>query len=358
MRTSILLIAGLVAMAQVRFREHTITDSLKSGYQVVVADLNGDAKPDIIAVDQGSSELAWYENPGWQRHVIAVNVPHPINAAAADVDGDGVPEIALLYEFDMDPSKSTGIIALLHRKGDVREPWTLREIDRIPTAHRVRWMKLNGKPAMIMAPLAGTSAKPPLYDAPVSIYFYRPPDWKRELLTGELHGVLHGIHPEQNELLTASFLGIRMFRPGGGGVWRSEEIARGNPEPCSKCGSSDVAPGKGFIAAIEPWHGNQVVVYQNGKRAVIDTSLDDGHALAVADMDGDGKDEIVAGFRGKGHAVYMYSPDGPNWKRSTIDPAIAAANCAIHDLNGDGKPDVICIGSSTHNIKWYENLGL
>jgi FG-GAP-like repeat len=354
---------------QVRFREHTITDGLKSGYQVVAADVNGDGKPDLIAVDQGSSEIAWYENPGWERHVIATGVPHPINLDAADVDGDGVPEIALLYQFDMDPARSTGIVALLHHNGDVRKPWTLREIDRVPTAHRVRWTSIGGTRAMIMAPLAGAAAKPPEYDAPVPIYLYRSPAWKRELLTDELHGVLHGIHPGDHELITAGFLGVRIFRPGTSGKWRSQEIGPGNPEPCPRCGSSDVAPGKGFIAAIEPWHGNQVVVYREPRRGregawertVIDDSLDDGHALATNDLNGDGNDEIVAGFRGKGHQVYLYSAEDANgirWKRTSLDPGgMAAANCTIRDLNGDGRPDVICIGSSTHNIKWYENLG-
>jgi hypothetical protein len=27
------------------------------------------------------------------------------------------------------------------------------------------------------------------------------------------------------------------------------------------------------------------------------------------------------------------------------------------DLNGDGRPDIACIGSATANLKWYENLG-
>ena len=38
-------------------------------------------------------------------------------------------------------------------------------------------------------------------------------------------------------------------------------------------------------------------------------------------------------------------------------PTIAAAACAIADLNQDGRPDIACIGSSTANLKWYENLG-
>ena len=36
---------------------------------------------------------------------------------------------------------------------------------------------------------------------------------------------------------------------------------------------------------------------------------------------------------------------------------IAAAACTVADLNGDGRLDIACIGSATHNLKWYENLG-
>ena len=343
------LFAGLAftliaALSPPRFREHTITDSLKSGYQVVAADLNGDGKLDLIAVDQGSSEIAWYENPGWERHVIVTGVTHPINLDAGNPGEDGVPEIALLYEFDMQPARSAGIVALLHHNGDVRKPWIMREIDRVPTAHRVRFS--NG--SMIMAPLAAAAG-------PVPIYLYRPPDWKRELLTDELTGILHGIYPGDRELLTASFLGIRIFRPDASGQWRSRHISQGNPEPCPRCGSSDVAPGNGFIAAIEPWHGNQVVVYREHagawKRTVIDDSLEDGHALAVGEVG------IVAGYRGKNHKVYLYSVNGGGWSRTTIDASgMAAANCILRDLNGDGRPDIVCIGASTHNIKWYESL--
>jgi FG-GAP-like repeat len=91
------------------------------------------------------------------------------------------------------------------------------------------------------------------------------------------------------------------------------------------------------------------------KRTVIDTSLEDGHALVTRDLDGDGADEIIAGFRGGARSVYIYS--GSGWQRTVLDNGgMAAANCTTTDVNGDGKPDVVCIGSATHNIKWYENV--
>jgi hypothetical protein len=364
----VLFVAALLACAELpQWREITVTAGLHMGYQIVAADLNRDGRPDIIEVDERGTELAWYENPTWERHVIVANVPRTINLDLYDYDGDGIPEIAMGHNFETVPEKSIGNILILKSGPDPRQPWTAREIDRVPTVHRVRWIDLagDGKKVLLVAPMIGVNAKPPDYADNVPIYLYRPGEWKRELFSEQPRGILHSIQPVRwqgrgEQLMTADFLGIRVLLPGG-----PLEIAKGDRRPCPQCGSSEIKIGhlgkRRFIAAIEPWHGNQVVVYtENGarwERHVIEDAMVNGHALAVGDLDGDGRDEIVAGFRGQGFQLYLFKADdatGRKWTRHILDPGgMAAADCKIADFDSNRRPAIACSGASTANVKLY-----
>lgn len=371
-----LFTAGSSTPPQSSFREHTIATNLTGGYQVVVADINHDGRPDLIALASGLNELAWFENPGWQKHVLIGNISRPINCAAWDIDGDGIPEIALAHEFSNDPARSVGIVSLLKHKGDPSQPWEMTEIDRLPTSHRLRFVDVegNGRRVLVNGPLAGAGTKPPDYKGTVPLVFYRPGSWRREVISEELQGVLHGVLPalwgkDRGEaILTASFLGVDLFRFGKNKRWEHTRIVTGNPDPWPRGGSSEIAVGRlgddRFLSTIEPWHGNQVVIYlphkQTWERQVIETKLNDGHVLLTADLNQDGRDEIIAGYRGQGRSVYIYSSDdstGNRWSRRVLDDGgMGAAGCAVADLNADGRPDVACIGTATANLKWYENI--
>jgi hypothetical protein len=358
------------------FRAKNIVTGLKMGYQVVLADLNRDAKLDVIVVDERSTELAWYENPGWQRHVLAAELPRVINLECQDLNGDGIPEIALAHHFETNPDRSQGTVLLLEHHGNPREAWKKRELDRVPTAHRLRWMPVEkGKlPWLLVAPLVGPKSYAPEYADHAPIYAYRPGEWKRMTVSSRLRGVLHSIAPVEWkrgdwQLLTASFDGLQRLEPAKRGEWKHVPIGKGSQEPCPLCGSSEVKMGslgkQRFLATIEPWHGNQVAVYvERGKqweRVVIEEGMINGHALAVADLNGDGRDEIVGGFRGKGFRLSVYQAedgDGSQWKRTVLDEGgVAGADCKIADMTGDARPDIVCSGASTGNVMLLENLG-
>ncbi|MGH9141078.1 MAG: FG-GAP repeat domain-containing protein, partial [Vicinamibacterales bacterium] len=76
--------------------------------------------------------------------------------------------------------------------------------------------------------------------------------------------------------------------------------------------------------------------------------------------DGDGRDEVVVGQRGGARSLMLYSasPDGASWAKRAIDEGgMAGAGCATADLNADKRMDIVCIGTATANLKWYENVG-
>jgi len=222
----------------------------------------------------------------------------------------------------------------------------------------------------------------------VNLFFYRIPapptadSWKPMLIDNRL-SVLHGLavvdwdHDGRDDILTASFEGVYLHRSQGQGdqiSWKKTRLGSGEQIDPAKRGASEIALGRlkgrprGFLATIEPWHGDKVVIYTprstaDGlwQRALIDTTFQEGHALICADLDGDREDEIIAGYRGKGASLHLYDCRdslGRKWERIALDEGdMAASGLEVADLNGDGRLDIIAVGTATLNIKWYENLG-
>ena len=174
-----------------------------------------------------------------------------INCVTVDGSADGIPDIVIATEFANEAKNSIGIVWLLRHNGDPRQPWTATEIDRLTTSHRLRTADIDGsgKRVVINVPLTGAKAEAPDYRDQAPLVFYRPGEWKRQLVSNENAGVVHGIYvidwdgDGRDEILTASFGGIHLFKLGKSGTWTRTEIAAGNPAPWPKSGSSDVAVG-------------------------------------------------------------------------------------------------------------------
>lgn len=355
------------------FEKHALADDLAGGYQVIACDVNGDGKQDLIALASDMPDLVWFENPTWKRHVLARSLPQMINAACWSHGPHKAPTIAVAYHFSMHPEQSIGTVSILKPGDDPTQPWNPTVIDQLPTSHRLRWADIDGSgnKALINAPLAGAEARGPEYRGHVPLVYYRPGEWKRQMIGDAEEGVMHGIFITdwdgngRDDILIGSFLGIHLYRLEPSGRWSRTAIAQGSPKPWPKSGTSDVTVGhlgkERYLGAIEPWHGNEVVVYrkagQEWQREVIDDTLLDAHTIEAADLDGDGQDEIVVGFRGKPYGVYLYRWNGKAWDRQILDQGdISAAGCVVADLHGTGRPDIVCIGQATHNLVLYRNV--
>ncbi len=101
-------------------------------------------------------------------------------------------------------------------------------------------------------------------------------------------------------------------------------------------------------------------------RKVLDSALVDGHALACRDVIGLGADQIVVGWRamnkpGVKVGIKLFTPldkDGQDWRMTLIDDnTMACEDLTVADLNGDGKLDIVAAGRATKNVKIYFNEG-
>ncbi len=103
---------SMAVAGPIQFERHEI-DTYPGGYQVAVADLTGNGRPDVIALSTSADRVDWYENPGWKRRPVARTAKN-IDLAPRDVDGDGRPEIVAGWRGDGgglrldDPADATG----------------------------------------------------------------------------------------------------------------------------------------------------------------------------------------------------------------------------------------------------------
>ena len=387
-----------------KFKTQEIDAGLSIGYAVLVADLNGDKKPDIVVVDQ--LKVVWYENPTWKKRVILDGKTKPDNvcAAAVDVDGDGQLDLVVGAGWKPFDTANPGTLQWLKRGKSIDDEWTLFPIPcDEPTVHRLRAFDLDGdgKPEIVHVPLMGRDATAKgnwLDGRPVRVMAYQIPkepqtaaNWKPTVVVEDLH-VMHNFHPvalpgKKAAIFATSYEGVSLIGRLEGGKWGTillDPADQSNPK--GNRGASEIKHTlmgeAAVIATVEPWHGNQVVVYtQNPKasdlnrpltRHVIDDQLRWGHAVSFADLDGDGTDELVIGVRDdpnpkagdtfterRGVRVYKNADGkGAKWERMLLDPGgVAVEDLAVADLDGDGKPDIVACGRATKNVRIYWNQG-
>ena len=357
-------------------------------YAVTLADVDGDRDDDIVVVTEEA--VIWYRNDGergrrWSKHdLIRAATPRDnVCIAPHDIDGDGAVDFALGASWPRE-----GTLHWLVRDGDPTKPWKVHDIGPLASTHRMAWGDVLGvgKPQLVVSPLnapAGAEGVPlTAFSVPDNPVTGR---WLPTILDHQLNRMHGHMHTDLDgdgwtDTITASREGLHVLQVReGDGVARRQlssgaEAAEENGRGAGEVARGRLVNGDDYLAAVEPMHGSALSVFVRAgatadrwQRGVIDQGYVRGHALATADFDGDGGDEIVFGSSdpspaaGHGPTLAVYSrvaghpPQDPaGWRRQVLDAGGTAVEAvAVGDVSGDGVPDVVAVGRATHNVKLF-----
>ncbi|SDL82720.1 Repeat domain-containing protein [Catalinimonas alkaloidigena] len=374
MRYFLLLLISLPLWAQPRFEAQTLDSSIRIGYGLAIGDVDGDQRPDVLLADQ--KQIFWYRNRDWRRFVMAENLTEHDNVclAAKDLNGDGRVEVAVGAQWnpgETSDATQSGSVHYLVRPADPTQPWQAVALPHEPTVHRMRWVPTSQQQwDLVVVPLHGRGNQNG-EGAGVKVLAYRFPEaalsaaparrWDTLTVNQEMH-MTHNLAVDltrRPRLLLAGKEGVLELTYHRG-TWQSKPLA-GMTQ-----GAGEVRLGKGktpFVATIEPMHGNALVVYREGKRQVLTDRLNQGHALACADLLALGYDQIVVGWRNPDAdgkvGIQLFVPtdaSGTAWTAHWVDEnGMACEDLNVADLDGDGRLDIIAAGRDSHNLKVYWN---
>ena len=334
---------------------HTLIEGQTKKDNVCIApfDIDGDGKVDFAlgadwrpADTVGSGTLQWMtrgKSPDdrWTVHPIAV---HPDNIATlhrvrwADFDGDGRPELIVAPLFGRGSSAKNNyderpmrILSYKVPADPVKGPWKAEVINEdLHVAHNF-WpadVDGDGKLDLLVASYEGVSL------------LKRSPQgkWSRELI---------GTGNQDNKSGSRGASEIKL-----GSLANGEKYI------------ATIEPWHGHQVAAYTLDPPQVMRPRKWNRQVIDDQLKWGHAVWCANLDDDKDEELIIGVRDNMSAdvkcgVRIYDPQDPHgqkWQRTLLDPGgVAVEDLAAADLNGDGRIDIVAVGRATHNVKIYWN---
>jgi hypothetical protein len=185
------------------------------------------------------------------------------------------------------------------------------------------------------------------------------PDWQ-PLLIGGKEG-LRSARQKKSGIKLDMVVDHRSAEPALGGVG---EVRFGVLDAANKKAFvAAVEPMHGTMLAVYREASGEGGPESGYVRTILDPSLEDGHAVACGDLLGLGRDQIVVGWRAMQNklakvGIKLFVPDekGEKWTQHLIDDnTMSCEDLVLADLNGDGKPDIIASGRRTKNVIIYWN---
>lgn len=319
-------------------------------YSNLTMDVDRDGDLDLISVNYRSQSLYWCKNPGpakldelWQR--VVIDTPGASETGRlVDIDGDG--------QLDVLPNGTSfaSWYELLPKQPDVAPKFARHDLPQEVMGHGIGAGDLNRDGRVdIISPRGWLEApKDPRKDRWL---------WHPEFELGRDAGlpilVWDVDQDGDNDLIWARGHNI--------GLYWTEQV---EPERSNVSAADDLSAADLDLVRAR-------VERNKWLTHAIDTSWSSCHTLMLADIDGDGRDDLVAGKRFQGHdgrdpgendplCVYWYRfrVATKTWQRFQVS---LGGTCGIDldskcvDLDGDGDIDILA--PARCGLHWIENLG-
>lgn len=305
------------------WRTHVIDDSLRGADGVRAADVNGDGVPDLVTSWENSGVTRIYLSATDRRGFEAVTVGRsrkPEDAVFTDLDGDGASDVVGSAEGP--PGRVTAYWAPSARAGATEWRSDVLHEDASSRMYALP-MDVDGRAGLdIVTGSKGPGASVGWLESPAdprdpSAWTYHhisDAGWIMSIIATDVD------NDGRTDILISD-------REGGLAGVRWLERPRAGDE------------------ATAPWRDRYV-----GARG------DHPHFVAVADLDGDGRNEVVVPYR---HAdeprLSVFRLAGDRWRESRLRyPAIAGTvpkGAAVGDVDLDGRPDIVLSTEDAHGTR-------
>lgn len=294
---------------------------------MAVRDIDGDGKVDIVVASDSVYYLIPAENPThlWTR--VQVHQAPPAHRTQWVKGNDGKYQLVVLPKYcteERDGTAQALTIRAFEKPADPTSPWKQRFIGLpLPRAYDLEVYDYGDREVIYVSGEGGFMG-----------FTFKGDRWIRNTADWLARG---------RQLGTAR---IGTVASRNAHVFAAIEPAHGN-----------------MVTVYTPGLTDSLLVYDKIKRVVLERKMEEGTGLKMADLLGIGRDQVIAGWKKPNEdgffGIKLYVPFNPYWEAMDVywvdREGIACEGLEIADMDGDGRPDIIAYGGSTRNLKIYWN---
>ena len=336
---------------------------------VNVADMDLDGDPDVLVSNRVANQARWIENTAgngsaWTNRLITGGVASPTATIAADLDGDGDPDVVTSSISDNKFAWNEN--RTIHRNAVIGASVSMGSGLAQMSPLRVADLDRDGDPDVVVANrndgrllwLDNNGTTPDLW--PTRNVATGIPSFTEASTVADLDG--------DGDLDVA-------ISPGGGSLhWYQSNGAplpaftdRTIPSsltPGLRVASGDI-DGDGDVDLIAlsysalAWYDNNGAALPGWTERSIPGSFTNPRALLLADLDRDGDLDVVTSNADAPRLVW-YENNGatpPVWTARTILTPPEAITVEAADVDGDGDLDLVAASATGSSVLWFENSG-